>query len=515
MKKSALAKPVRAVGLVGLLLVLPLPFSMQGCTDLKETPLSSITPENYYHNEAEVLSGMTSVYAQLRSTLDDYYNVSEISTDEMVVPTRGSDWYDNGQWLDLHRQTWTPNSPAAGSLINGSWNALFTGVARANTVLDAMNRVTIADQKVVTAELRTLRAFYYYGLMDLFGGVPIVTDVDVKPRARNTRAEVFNFIESELNAARADLPASWPAAQNGRMTKGAADAILASMYVNARVYLGTVTPAGLQPGTAKWTEASAAADRILNSGQYSLAANWRSNFTASNATSPENIFVVKFLNANDMGLNFVMRVLHYNQYTPSPWNGFATLAETYNSFDPADQRRQIFLVGPQVNQDNGLPVTDRAGNPLNFTVAINDVTQAKENEGARILKWPVDPNHVAQNNGNDFAWFRLAEIMLIKAEALNELGQAGSLAILNSLRARVGAPQYTGTFTQAQMRDMIFKERLLELTAEGKRRQDMIRAGIYTNAFSFKTQQPAYKVLMPIPLTQMQTNPLLTQNPGY
>ncbi|NUO62061.1 MAG: RagB/SusD family nutrient uptake outer membrane protein [Gemmatimonadaceae bacterium] len=516
MRKSPLKNTARAAWVVGLMLVLPLPFSMQGCTDLKETPLSSITPANYYRNEAEVMSGVASVYAQLRGTTDDYYNVSEISTDEMVVPTRGQDWYDNGQWLDLHRQTWTPNSPATGSLINGAYNTLFTGVARANTVLDAMSRVTIADQKQVIAEVRTLRALYYYMLMDLFGGVPIVTDVDVKPRARATRAEVFSFIESELNAARTDLPVSWSADQSGRMTKGAADAILASMYLNARVFTGTVTTAGLQPGAAKWAEAAAAADRILNSGAYSLATNWRSNFTATNSTSPENILVVKFTNSNDLGLNFPMRVLHYNQFTPSPWNGFATLAETYNAFDAADQRRQIFLIGPQVNLESGLPVTDRAGAPLSFTLTINDVTQAKENEGARILQWPIDPGHVAQNNGNDYAWFRLAEIMLIKAEALNEQGQPmAALPIINQLRARVSAPTYSGTYDQTQMRAMIFNERLLELTAEGKRRQDMIRAGTYTSAFSYKTQEPAYKVLMPIPQTQMQTNPLLQQNPGY
>ena len=511
MTTSRLRRTARLVGLLGAFCLLP-----YGCTDLKETPLSSITPENYYTNEAEIMSGVSSVYAQLRGTVDDYYNISEISTDEMVVPTRGQDWYDNGQWLDLHRQTWTPNSPAAGSLINGAYNTLFTGIARANTVLDALTRVQIADQKAVTAEVRTLRAFYYYMLMDLFGGVPIVTDPAVKSRPRATRAETFAFIEKELHEARADLPAAWPADQSGRITKGAADAILASMYINARVFTGTPTASGITLGAARWDSAGIVADRIRNSGQYRLATNWRSNFTADNSTSPENILVVKFTNANDLGLNFAMRVLHYNQFTPSPWNGFATLAETYNAFDANDQRRQIFLVGQQVNQETGQPVNDRSGAPLKFTVTINNVEQATEGEGARILKWPIDPNHVAQNNGNDYAWFRYAEVLLIKAEAANEQGdQATPIVLIDSLRARVGAPLITGPLTQAQARDAIFKERLLELTGEGKRRQDMIRAGTYTNAFSFKTTQPAYKVLLPIPQVQLQTNPDLTQNPGY
>ena len=131
-----------------------------------------------------MIGGLASVYAQLRSTVDDYYDLSEISTDEMIVPTRGGDWYDNGQWIDVHRQTWGANSPAAGSLINGAWVDLFQGVARANIVLNALNNgaVTFPDKPKVVAELRTLRAFYYFLLMDIFGGVPVVTDIAIMPR---------------------------------------------------------------------------------------------------------------------------------------------------------------------------------------------------------------------------------------------------------------------------------------------------------------------------------------------
>ena len=91
-----------------------------GCTDLSESPQIAISPGNFYRNEAEVLAGLAGVYAQLRSTLDDYYNVSEISTDEMIVPTRGQDWYDGGTWLDLHAQTWNPTSPATGAFLGGA-----------------------------------------------------------------------------------------------------------------------------------------------------------------------------------------------------------------------------------------------------------------------------------------------------------------------------------------------------------------------------------------------------------
>lgn len=520
MIKLQARKPIRFASMSALLLVIsPAIGMMYGCTDLTEVPTSSIAPENFYKNEGEIIGGLAAVYAQLRSTTDDYYNVSEVSSDEYIVPTRGTDWYDNGRWLELDRQLWGANTPSGLTDINGAWNALFTGIARANVALAATDKVSFSSKPVVQAELRTLRAFYYLLLQDLFGGVPIVNDTEIMPRARNTRAEVFAFIEKELKETREILPAKWPADMNGRLTKGAADAMLASLYVNAQVYTGTVSTGGLQLGTQHWADAVAAADRILNSGVYSLASNWRSNFTADNYQSPEIIMQVMFLNQTGLGLNFLMRALHYNQYTPSPWNGFATIAETYNAFNPDDQRRQIFLVGPQVNVETGLPVLDRAGNPLVFVPDIKDVTNAAEGEGIRITKWPRDPNHVNEFAGNDFAHFRLGEIILIKAEAQNELGQtASAIGLVNQLRARVFSPPQplnTG-MSQAEARAAIFNERLFELTSEAKRRQDQIRAGQYTSRAWFdKPAREPFRVLMPIPQTQIDTNPLLTQNPGY
>ncbi len=512
-----------AAGVVALCLFAP------ACTDLTEVPRSAITPENFYRTQDEVIGGLASVYAQLRSTDDDYYNLSEITTDEMIVPTRGSDWYDNGTWLDIHRQTFTANSPAGLSLINGAWINGFQGVARANVVLSGIANVNFTSKPTVTAELRTLRAWYYYLLMDFFGGVPIVTDALIAARPRNTRQEVFNFVESELKAARPDLPPKWPAEMNGRVTQGAVDAMLASLYLNAAVFNGTVSAAGLQFGTARWQDALNAANAVINSGQYALATDasmncgtpgcgWRKNFTGDNYNSPEIIFAVKYAPVSGLGLNFLMRALHYNQYTPSPWNGFATLADTYYAFDTQDERNQIFLAGPQFNVLTGQPVNDRQGNRLFFDPSIPDVTAASEGAGVRIMKWPPDPNHVQQDNGNDYAWFRLAEMYLIRAEAENELNQtAAAIADINLVRARVfNPPKPTTAVTQSQIRDAILQERLFELTAEGKRRQDLIRFNKYTQGTWYaKTSNAPYKVLMPIPQPQLDANPKLQQNPGY
>ena len=528
-----MTKQILTAGVLALIALAP------ACTDLTEVPQSAITPENFYRNADEALGGVASVYAQLRATYDNSYNISEVTTDEIIVPTRGQDWYDNGKWLDLHRQTFTPNSPAGLDLINNSWVDLFTGVARANVVLQGIAPQSFVEKPAMVAELRTLRGFYYYMLMDLFGGVPIVcgdqgnalcTGIEIGERPRNTRAEVFSFIESELKAARADLPAKWPPAMNGRVTQGTVDAILASMYLNAQVFTGTVTAAGLQAGQARWQDALTAANAVINSGNYTLTTDanqacgtpgcgWRKNFTADNNLSPEIIFAIKFVNVTDLGFNFLMRALHYHQYSGSnePWNGFATLADTYAAFDPNDRRTQIFLAGPQVNLVTGQPATDRQGNPLVFDPNIPDVNHATEGQGIRIAKWPVDPAHVNQDAGNDYAWFRLGEMYLIRAEAENELGQtAAAIADINTLRARVNAPPLATSLTQTEVRAAILRERLFELTAEGKRRQDLIRFGQFTSGTWYaKTTNAPYKILFPIPQTQIETNPKLEQNPGY
>jgi hypothetical protein len=519
MKKpgSRFSVRVGARGPLRLLLLLPVLAVSQGCS-LDENPTSVITPTNFYQNEAEVLGGLASVYAVLRTVLEDHFIMGEITTDEMVVPTRGQDWFDNGRWLELHQQSWAANSPAGLADINTAWNRFFGGVANANVVLEGLQNVTVSDQEVFVAELRTLRALYYYSLLDFFGGVPIATDPEILARPRPTRAELFDFIEQELTQARNDLPTSWPANMNGRLTKGAADALLASLYLNAEVFTGTVSAGGLQRGQARWQDAIDAAERVINSGVYSLAADWTSIFTADNFMSPEPILVVKHLNQSGLGYNFMMRTLHYNQISPTPWNGWSTLADTYAEFDEDDERREIFLVGPQVNLDTGEPVTDRQGNPLVYT-PINDITQASESEGIRIWKWPADPNRVQQDNANDVALYRLAEMYLIQAEALNELGNtAAAVDRVNTIRERVfdpDKPLNPGDFSQATFRDQILMERLFELFGETKRRADLVRHDKFTMPWKFKPQTEPYKILFPIPQPQLDINPELVQNPGY
>lgn len=518
-------------------LMAPVLFFGATCTNLTEIPHDALTTASAFHTDAELTAGVAGVYASLRAVeWVGYMILNEITTDVMIVPTRGGDWYDNGQWLDLHRQTWTANSAGTSAFINGAWSDMFGGVAKANLMIDVITKAAPSNGPQLIAELRTLRAYYYYLLQDMFGGVPIVTSTELKQYPRSSRTEVFAFIEKELTESVADLPTSWPPSGKGRITKGAAYSILASISINSGVFNKNsgVNANGLNNcmttvagGKTGCQAAIDAVNALLNLGQYSLETDWKNNFSKDNKSSKENIFVILHTSAGqDIGGNFPMRTLHYNQLSTGqggPWNGFATLAETYAQFDPADDRRNMFLAGQAFSFETGAPVNDRNGDNLVFSAAIPDADKASEAEGIRFNKFPPiasPPRGSAQPN--DYTLFRLAEMYLIKAEAFNELGQtANALIELNRVHTKHLTTPYTG-LSQAQTRDAIFKERLLELAGEGKRRTDLIREGRFLKQWSTamlhgKTDKSAdtYRILFPVPAPQIASNPLLTQNPGY
>jgi starch-binding outer membrane protein, SusD/RagB family len=524
---------IRRVGLT--LLLAPLLVAGQGCTDLTETPHDALTPETAFKTPTEVLAGVAGVYAQLRPIeWVGYITLQDITTDVSIVPTRGSDWYDNGQWLDLHRQTWTANSAGTLAFVNGSWNDLFSGVAKANLMIEVVTKAGGTDAPRTLAELRTLRAWYYYMLQDMFGAVPRVETTELKQYPRSPRTEIFDFIEAELLASRDALPDKWDAASYGRVTKGTANAILASLYLNAGVFkkntgvsptaYNTCATVQVSGGKTGCQAAIDAADAVINSGTYTLNPDWKRNFSLDNKSSPENIFVVVHHKDQDLGQNWPMRTLHYNQLSTGqggPWNGFATLAETYQQFTATDDRRGMWLAGQATSFETGAPVNDRTGNPLIFTAVIADADAASEAEGVRFNKFPpLASAPSGSGSPNDFTFFRLAEMYLIRAEARLELGQtAAALADLALIHNMHDAANPATVVT----RDAILKERLLEFAGEGKRRTDLIRHGKFLLKWSTtmlhgkedKTSE-GYRILFPVPSLQIQSNPLLEpQNPGY
>ena len=529
------------IGFLSLALLAPLAVTLPGCTNLDEETFGVITPDQFFRTEAEIIAALAPVYAQLRSMMWNYHNISQHTSDETLVPTRGTDWDDGGHWRQLHQHNWD----ALTVDWNGAWVDAFTGVARANVVLANLAEVDVPNKDAIEAELRFLRAFYYYQLMDLFGGVPIVTDAATdpdNPPSSSTRAEVFQFVESELNAARSALPVSWDATNEGRATQGAADALLAKIYLNAREFTGTGTASGIDRGADRWADAITAADRVINSGQYSLAGDYFDNFRVNNHTSPEIIFAVGHLGKPGLGLNFIMRTLHYNQIPQTPWNGFATLATAFNSFAGDDQRRNMFLVGQMYagpnqgcignecfSDESTGALTDRVGNPLDFTpdyqkpdgsAVVGDPINVDETSGVRVIKWEIDPNRSGGDNGPNYGFLRLAEMYLIKAEARIRSGDVqGGVDLINMLRSRVfseDSPNRTvSASTQAEALDLVLMERHHELFWEATRRQDLIRWDMFDDQWEFKSNTDPFRVLGPIPQVQIDANPNLTQNPGY
>lgn len=445
-----------------------------------------------------------------------YFSVQEISSDEAVITQKGGDWFDGGIWLNMHKHEFS--STVGG--INGAWNDIYGGIFQCNELL--------ADPKITAvtsiAQLRFLRAYLYWRLLDVFGRVKLaVSSADVP---QSTRAQVYAFVESELLAARPNLPTG--KADYGRANQSAVDALLSRLYLNANIYNGTA------PSNVDYDKAIAAADAVINSGLYttSLTGNeYAAVFSPSNVENPEHIFVAPFDEATGQGMNIAQMTLHYpSQLTynlaSQPWNGYSTLEDFYNSYDAADKRKaNNFIVGPQ-KDIAGNPILDLAfdkgdtdGPEINYTPKINQLfPNGSRQAGARLGKFSFK---IGQNNDmdNDFPLLRFGEVLLNKAEALvrkNGYGDATAQALVNQIRTRAGL----GALTPFNASTLL-AERGRELFIESLRRTDLIRFGVFGSAWWEKLGHPEdYRILMPIPVEQINaTSGLgankLTQNSGY
>lgn len=504
--------------------------NVTSCTKLDTTVKDPNSIAQQTVGGAPTPSSLSKVYEQLNQLLGqgNSYAMDEHSTDEMLGPTRGTDWDDFGTWRKLHLHTWDGSH----NQINDTWNGL-NGALFQSTLLAE----TATGQ--AQAEAKFLRAYFTYYVCDLYGQVqhrPATAAANVIPEVY-TRTQACDFIISELESIIPNLPA-YNQTNRNIATKEAAQFLLAKTYLNKAVFKQDPTkPAGpftFAPGDMN--KVITLCDAIAANPVLSISTNYWNNFKWDNGTnSTENIFV----RGNSGGINVVWTTcqgFHYAQ-APSGWNGFTTLADFYNSFDDGDVRKGIALpgytdkvgsnVGLLVGQVRGpkdgkignpiVDLKDRSGNPLIFTPDVS-LFFSSETKGIRTVKYPLDPSTI--NDGgwgsqNDYVFFRLADSRLLKAEAILRGGTATGgetpVSIVNSIRAK-------RTVANLPSVDLpkLLAERGRELYLEGWRRNDMIRFGVFNAPVGERpTASDPSRCLFPIPNIALSSNPNLKQNFGY
>lgn len=525
--------------------------------DIEETD-SLITEEGVFNGVATPSAQVTTIYNNLRGVIENQeklYAMTEVTTDELVVPTRGTDWGDNGVWRNLHVHTWGPTHR---DVVN-VWNDMNGGVLKCSEVLDPLTTTATALDK---AEAKFARAYQMWIVFDFWRQVPFRNPTDgpkVLPTVL-TPQEAYDFIVQDLTEAIADLPASnATATDKSRPVKATARFFLAKLKLNAKVYFGAYGANDLQ-------DVIDLVDDIEAEG-YGLVGNYFDIFKGPTFTNTDVIWSVGASTANRMWSG-----LHYNQGHPGNtgggWNGFSSLAEFYDKFEDGgtgdnnaigggqEERRGYthtlasttdivlggnggfghgFQIGQMygwryenkdgvvnsvlpVEDDNGViidevgqavPLKNRTGAALIFTKELPGLIGNTEVTGMRLLKY-------SPSNGNQTAGVvmaRFADAHLMRAEALLRSGQAGTaLTEVNELRAlRDNTPALAGPLTEAELLD----ERGRELYTEMWRRNDMIRFGVFNAAREFKAATDDHVNLFPIPGNALLSNPNLVQNPGY
>jgi hypothetical protein len=524
---------------ISIIAVLFLSIVSLNCTKLKEKFSGDLTPDQISGSSSNVSALLTGVYNSMRTTFQDQtrvYCLWEMTTDELIGPTRGPDWDDNGVWRVLHTHTWDGESIR----IREGFNDL------SGTVFAATDLLRFNPTATQAAEAKYLRAFAMFMLLDGWDQVPYRDPGEsvITPSRVRKGAEALDYIIAELNAAIPDLPAGG-GNNTYRANKDAARVLLMKCYLNRGVFASNTTRRTPTFAAADMNQVISLADAIINSGTYSFTPNYFDNFAPTNTTiGKENIWT----QLNEAGVSTgsptvrsrYHSAMHYKQ-NPGGWNGFATLSDFYNKFEASDKRRGVnyptpgsppnpgnrinvgFLVGQQYDWTNDTLLRDRTGALMIFTPQVKSVEVGNNLEitGIRAYKYPIDyANDGSGNTDNDYVFFRLADVLLMKAEAIlrggtgTVAGVYGStpLTLVNYIRT---LPSRSASVLTSVTLDNLLDERGREMYLESWRRQDLIRFGKFLQPWQEKDQSDPKYLLFAIPNQQLAVNPNLTPNPGY
>ncbi len=402
---------------------------------------------------------------------------------------------------------------------NALWLGYYTLINRSNNTINEVNtnsQIVATDQikQQTIAEARFLRAYAYFNLVRFFGRVPLIDKLFTDPAQQNnipqsTATQIYAFIEADLQFAAANLPLSWDNKFIGRATKGAANGLLAKVFLTQQ----------------KWGDAMAAANSVMISGQYDLSTSFDRIFREEGENSRESVFEVQATASAAIPTN---NGVQYAQIQGIRGAGLWDLGWGWNT--PTTDLEAAFEVGDP-----------RRNRTILYTSTATTTFQTIYGENIPTgLPNPRYNNKVYTNPatraslGNRFGYWmnvrilRYADVVLIYAEAANELGGAANITnarnALNSIRLRARSGNSTvlpdvTTTDQATLRTAIRRERRVELAMESDRFFDIVRWGIaqtVLNASGKTAFINSRDVLLPIPQTQIDLSAgVLTQNPGY
>ena len=487
---------------------------------LNQQPQSSITTALFYSNTNDFTQAVTGAYNQLRNYPDQLMWLGEMRSDNIIAGSDG-----NRDWQAINNFS---SSLSSVSFITSGWDNNFNGIYNVNSVLDNLrtkggNISSPALASRFGAECHFLRAFYYFQLVRLYGGVPIVdhimTPTAVEKINRSSVSDVYKLIIADLDTAMAGLPNSYTGADIGRATHWAAEGLLGLVYLtrSGPVYQGVDGPT---QGTNEWDSALVHFNNIINSNQFTFGTNYPNIFSYTNEDNPEVIFDVQYLNSVN-GATFP------SDLTPLGYWGGVGIAGTYgngygsvtydiphnlrnsyaSSAGAATDVRDTFNVLWKYPTTTTTPVAMDTSDPF-IKKYINIAKR-----GTGYNDWPIN-----------FIVLRYTDVLMMKAECILNGATPGSQTdvdnIVNQVRTRAGiAPMSNVTLPQ------LMEERRREFLGEGLRWNDLVREGMAVTTMNAwiasdtvtKDAQviPAF-VIYPVPEAEiLTTNGLYKQNPGY
>ena len=540
--------------------------SMTSCLD--EHPKDQLDEDAIYGSASDIyINAVASLYNYigganesegLQGTCRGIYDYNTLTTDEAMIPIRGGDWYDGGLWNAMYQHRWSADDQS----LYDTWKYLYKVIVLANKSLDIISNksalLSAAQQEEYRAEIRAIRAMFYYYAMDMFGRVPLALSSAEQLHSslfqgQTDRSSIFQFVFQELQQVLPSLPDQHSNKEGnyyGRITQPVVNFLLAKLALNAEIYMYDDWTQGYasRPKGSDIHFSVPASDASLRNGDkvdcrklnawetciyycdklaegYVLESDDSFNFSTHNETSKENIFTIPMdKNIYTNQFHYLFRSYHYTHGGVLGWgseNGTCATISTMkaNHYGEADKDARckmnfvagvVKVDGHELLMDNGKPLEYQP-----FEVAQN-LTNSKfvKTAGARMAKYEVDRTSYMDGKlqSNDIVLFRYADALLMKAEAKVRNGENGDEE-LNRIRARVGMPYRKATL------DNILEERLLELVWEGWRRQDLIRFGKFTGAYDLRTplqgESSGYTTVFPIPQKCIDLNSELVQNKGY